>query len=801
MRLVRFEDESGGFSVDFHPRITVISGLPAHIRERLTRALAAIPSGGDPCGRGTIEVHGVRLELSRDTLELLELNEPIDVVIGPDDLPGSTHRSSALPSSDDRPDVATEVGSARAALDRLEQEYAEALAAAESYRTKIAGLGTEYEQLEREQAAAHAQVDPDAHRDLDTARANLRSVHDAAEARRDADADTRGTGSTAEDRAAELAELERRLSEAIETSNDLRRQLRSLQALDPEPVRVAVDALAPLVGGHRIVTSSDAGDERRERLVEAIDAVVGRWQRHLEVAAPEFSPRGVDPVALERLREEHDRAQRLVREIREELDRTGPDPELVAELEQIHDRIFEMDGKAPRFGAAKYHRTLEVLRSQESELLRRLGFDTWSSYVMGMSSVEARTEDDYEAAARTFETLDLRLAEAVRAHEENRSAVAAMARHSEERTELLSRSVELLDADDPADDAGDDPADPHVGGTGTGAPNSAATDRSAMSGAVISDARIAEVVNALLARRARLAAPRAERPVPPTSSTVDPQALATAEENLRWALGHTGVQLPDQELNAAQLCALAGGWLDAMSGLPDRIAEVSGERDELERVIEELGARYETLVADGREGEGAAAGGAEDSATGSRDETVAEAAVATAQQRCDAHDRAVETLAAVEAKRSRLEQRAADLRFSLDEREHRVAQLIERCNAAESHLRELEAAASEAARLIPTSNDVPATSEDSDIESLEWYVLARLAQQRAVSFVGSVPVVFDHAFAAWDSTELGDVLERLVRMGEVLQIIVLTDDPSVVEWARSVGESNAKVIDSFVTAR
>ena len=80
-------------------------------------------------------------------------------------------------------------------------------------------------------------------------------------------------------------------------------------------------------------------------------------------------------------------------------------------------------------------------------------------------------------------------------------------------------------------------------------------------------------------------------------------------------------------------------------------------------------------------------------------------------------------------------------------------------------------------------------------------MLARLGQLRAVSFVGSVPVVFDHAFAAWDSTELGDVLERLVRMGEVLQIIVLTDDPSVVEWARSVGESNAKVIDSFVTAR
>ena len=91
MRLVRFEDESGGFAVDLHPLITVISGLPAHVRDRLVHGLAALPRGTDPGGRGSIEVHGVYLDLNRDSLEFLELNQDLDVILRASDLPGSEH--------------------------------------------------------------------------------------------------------------------------------------------------------------------------------------------------------------------------------------------------------------------------------------------------------------------------------------------------------------------------------------------------------------------------------------------------------------------------------------------------------------------------------------------------------------------------------------------------------------------------------------------------------------------------------------------------------------------------------------
>jgi hypothetical protein len=95
MRLVRFEDDSGGFAIELHPLLTVVSGLPVHIRERLVQTVSALPGGADPGGRGALEVHGVFLDLNRESLELLEMNQPLDVILRRNDLPGS-EREGAL---------------------------------------------------------------------------------------------------------------------------------------------------------------------------------------------------------------------------------------------------------------------------------------------------------------------------------------------------------------------------------------------------------------------------------------------------------------------------------------------------------------------------------------------------------------------------------------------------------------------------------------------------------------------------------------------------------------------------------
>jgi uncharacterized protein YhaN len=74
-------------------------------------------------------------------------------------------------------------------------------------------------------------------------------------------------------------------------------------------------------------------------------------------------------------------------------------------------------------------------------------------------------------------------------------------------------------------------------------------------------------------------------------------------------------------------------------------------------------------------------------------------------------------------------------------------------------------------------------------------VLARLAQQRAVSFVGSVPMVLDDSFRGFRIGDLSDVFVRLERMSEVVQIVYLTEDPEVGAWATRLGDQRARVLD------
>ena len=93
-----------------------------------------------------------------------------------------------------------------------------------------------------------------------------------------------------------------------------------------------------------------------------------------------------------------------------------------------------------------------------------------------------------------------------------------------------------------------------------------------------------------------------------------------------------------------------------------------------------------------------------------------------------------------------------------------------------------------------------AVARASDIDGVEWYVLARLAQQRSVSFVGSVPVVFDDTFAEWSFPEISALYERMVRMSEVVQIIVVTDSVEVSGWARSLGRDRALALDLSPTS-
>ncbi len=83
---------------------------------------------------------------------------------------------------------------------------------------------------------------------------------------------------------------------------------------------------------------------------------------------------------------------------------------------------------------------------------------------------------------------------------------------------------------------------------------------------------------------------------------------------------------------------------------------------------------------------------------------------------------------------------------------------------------------------------------DAGPESIEFYLLARLAAQRNVSFSGSVPMVLDDALLGLDADQVHSLLNKLERMSEAVQILYLSDDPDVAEWANSVGLTHAAVV-------
>ena len=114
-----------------------------------------------------------------------------------------------------------------------------------------------------------------------------------------------------------------------------------------------------------------------------------------------------------------------------------------------------------------------------------------------------------------------------------------------------------------------------------------------------------------------------------------------------------------------------------------------------------------------------------------------------------------------------------------------------------------------ATELAEQSDDVPPPSTeaafeipvddvggDAGQEALEFYLLARLASLRNVSFAGGVPLVVDDAFDGMPRDELRTLLGKLEKMAEAVQIIYLTDDENITDWATEVGFQRAAVVDA-----
>ncbi|MEY2447056.1 MAG: hypothetical protein QOH79_532, partial [Acidimicrobiaceae bacterium] len=117
MRILQLD--LGGHRIEFHPYVTVLRGLDDDLRAKLIDALAAV-SAGRPSVDGLVEAHGVVLDLTDATLELLDLpgagETGFDIIVRREQLPGATSAG----------------GGGRGQIERARAEAADRLARAEA---------------------------------------------------------------------------------------------------------------------------------------------------------------------------------------------------------------------------------------------------------------------------------------------------------------------------------------------------------------------------------------------------------------------------------------------------------------------------------------------------------------------------------------------------------------------------------------------------------------------------------------------------------------------------------------------
>jgi len=828
MRVLRLDLEDG--PVEMHPFVTVVRGMAPDRREELLAALAALPSGRAAVP-GLVEAHGVLLDLSVETLELLDLAvDEVDVIVHAADLPGSAdgERRPAIA----RQDLTAAHDAHAAAQEAVERARTSVAAASEALDAARSGAGGRegdgltssraevdrrararadadgalVDAVAREQAASGAVLDAesaadavravraDATRSVSVAAAALEAATDrrdpmaaaaveAADAQRvEADAAVAATrAGSSEDTAPAAAPSAEEIDALRADRLDAEARVLALDTVDPFPVRMALEQLRS--GG----ATEPVPDQRARALADEL-ADVEQDLDHLagvEVLRDDLVGGEEQAAARARLAAAEAEVAAAEAALR------GPeiDPADVVALEKAHDELLDArEASERRFRRGNGAARIAAAGAAEQTALDRLGFATWSDYLMGH-----RRGPDMGAGWR-LEQARAELAAAaaeVRALDEALALELRRAQLLDRRRELRDAAIELIGVD-----SGDDLVDAlrhrRVAASETGGHLVRLRSALEATGLALGDEELPERTLGDLARVWLEERERADVERLTLEQRVADLDVRLAEAARARREAAAAAEAPAVSPMATLMAAVeeARGAADAARARLGRHEEAEAEVEQRRQAFEEA-ARDEHLAV-------AAVAEAEAAVVAARDgERAAGSAVAVAQTALEAA-RAAE--ADAEAQLAALDERLTGV--SVD----RVADLEADVEAATTALAEAtaeanrRAAAVDAALATLASAEAAAADEDAepdaiaDAEDAEWFLLARLAAQRAVSFAGSVPLVLDDALVAFDADSSRQLLARLERMAATVQVVVVTEDLVAAAWAESIGPERATVV-------
>jgi hypothetical protein len=690
MRLLQLRLDGGASdALDLHPMLTVVTGIDQASRERVIDAIRALPRAAEPGLPGLVEAHGVLFDLSVETLQLFGLDSDLDPVIRRADLPGLADNAPVARISTEQ-FLATTPDGRYAELDK-------ARARQRSARETLAILREAAERARSDHAAAAARL-----RQAATSLADAGRREEAARAGAAMDA--------AMGPAADRDELVAREAELAGQLQRIEQGLDELSGLDTRPIQVLLDAIrnpAPV----ELVPS--------ERAAQLADEFV-ELQRQVDDLEARLESEGRGTAgALARL----EAARAELTEAERGMQKPNLSPDDVVELEAAHRVVLEMQDKAGgRVGRRGSQARLQEALAAEQAVLDRVGFPTWSSYVMGagLLAIDPMAEqrlDRAQAEMAAAETHWATVAEMIEADPAHRALL--------DRLEAVYlEAFDLLGGDD-------EQADLEV----------------------------------------------ALRSVQVPKREVSTDELVDA---LAYQLELVGLNLGTETPGVDRTIMAAEAFLGEVQGVSDRVAELEVERDRVEVDLSECRATIK------RVDEVAAANPAID---------LTDSAAATQAAEADTD--------ALRAELDRATEEQADYADSLEARLALVDAATQIEAVASSQLMKIAATLAETAtpEAGGSEGNRPESDPDFDVDSdaggpeaIEFYLLARLAAQRSVSYAGSVPMVIDDAFLGLDADETRSLLGKLEQVSESVQIIYLSDDALILEWAGSVGLSRAAAV-------
>jgi hypothetical protein len=380
LRLV--EDQNSALSL--HPRLTVVTGLPTNARIWLARALADLLRGAD-CGlMARIEHGGETGELRPGGRGEPWLRRPVDLLVRADDIRAALEPAT-VPSRPARASAARAAAatSGRSSSDRTRPAHgdqtraahANAAATLDAFSQAVAAAEAAHAEALEAHRRAQADID-DARRDLDPyAGATLDAALRAA-ARLEVEVGAvPGTC-----RADTIVSVKDRMVLLEAQHRDILAALELLASADADAVADALDVV-------RVAAAT--GPIAPPEVLRLADEWAAISEHLAALEAKIASDEGGVESASDRL--EAARAQLAQREAA--LEPSPVHAEEVRLLEAAHERVLAAERKSSsRLGGSRAMRALEEAMAEEQVILDRLGYPTWSAWIMGAPLLDATAE-------------------------------------------------------------------------------------------------------------------------------------------------------------------------------------------------------------------------------------------------------------------------------------------------------------------------------------------------------------------------------------------------------------------------